>query len=113
KHLATDKWRYNHFELARLNKWHRPVSGSIDAGAINLALRGPSRLPSVVIIGHNLNGEEKKTTAPSCRPQRGGQTTLSALQVAAGSKRLRPVELRTPYKRPMSSSGRLSVDMIK
>ncbi|CAH2238730.1 jg27656 [Pararge aegeria aegeria] len=30
--LATDKWRYNHFELARLNKWHRPVSGSSDAG---------------------------------------------------------------------------------
>ncbi|CAH2265976.1 jg5863 [Pararge aegeria aegeria] len=26
--LATDKCRYNHFELARLNKWHRPVSGS-------------------------------------------------------------------------------------
>ncbi|CAH2237198.1 jg11171 [Pararge aegeria aegeria] len=37
--LATDKWRYNHFELARLNKWHRPVSGSSDAGAISLALR--------------------------------------------------------------------------
>ncbi|CAH2227223.1 jg21986 [Pararge aegeria aegeria] len=44
-------------------------------------------------------------------PQRGGQTTLSASQVAAGSKRLRIVELGTPYKRPMSSSGRLSVDV--
>ncbi|CAH2229238.1 jg6745 [Pararge aegeria aegeria] len=42
-------------------------------------------------------------------PQRGGQTTLSASQVAVGSKRLRIVELGTPYKRPMSSSGRLSV----
>ncbi|CAH2207771.1 jg3037 [Pararge aegeria aegeria] len=46
------------------------------------------------------------------RPQRGGQTTLSASQVAAGSKRLRIMELGTPYKRPMSSSGRLSVDVI-
>ncbi|CAH2245068.1 jg15906 [Pararge aegeria aegeria] len=31
---------------------------------------------------------------------------------AAGSKRLRTVELGTPYKRPMSSSGRLSVDVM-
>ncbi|CAH2211229.1 jg27152, partial [Pararge aegeria aegeria] len=37
--LATDKWRYNDFKLARLNKWHRLVSGSSDAGAISLALR--------------------------------------------------------------------------
>ncbi|CAH2216272.1 jg599, partial [Pararge aegeria aegeria] len=49
--LATDKWRYNHFKLARLNKWHRPASGSSDAGAISLALRRPTRLPSVVIAG--------------------------------------------------------------
>ncbi|CAH2265655.1 jg26181 [Pararge aegeria aegeria] len=45
-------------------------------------------------------------------PQRGEQTTLSASQVAAGSKRLRTVELGTPYKRPMSRSGRLSVDVV-
>ncbi|CAH2232298.1 jg21680 [Pararge aegeria aegeria] len=44
-------------------------------------------------------------------PQRGGQTTLGASQVAAGSKR-HTVEFGTPYKRPMSSSGRLSVDMM-
>ncbi|CAH2229218.1 jg2622 [Pararge aegeria aegeria] len=35
------------------------------------------------------------------RPQRGGHTTLSALQVAAGSKRHRTVEFGTPYKRPI------------
>ncbi|CAH2267068.1 jg8332 [Pararge aegeria aegeria] len=45
-------------------------------------------------------------------PQLGGQTTLNASQVTAGSKRLRTVELGTPYKRPMSSSGRLSVDVM-
>ncbi|CAH2232703.1 jg5327 [Pararge aegeria aegeria] len=45
-------------------------------------------------------------------PQRGGQTILSASQVAAGSKRHRTVEFGTPYKRPMSSSGRLSVDLM-
>ncbi|CAH2216113.1 jg2979 [Pararge aegeria aegeria] len=45
--------------------------------------------------------------------QRGAQTILSASQVAAGSKRHRTVEFGTPYKRPMSSSGRLSVDMMK
>ncbi|CAH2269950.1 jg24544 [Pararge aegeria aegeria] len=45
-------------------------------------------------------------------PQRGGQTTLSASQVAAGSKRHRTVEFGTHYKRPISSSGRLSVDMM-
>ncbi|CAH2267525.1 jg22613 [Pararge aegeria aegeria] len=42
----------------------------------------------------------------------GRQTTLSA-SLAAGSKRHRTVEFGTPYKRPMSSSGRLSVDIMK
>ncbi|CAH2218690.1 jg4988 [Pararge aegeria aegeria] len=45
-------------------------------------------------------------------PQRGGQTTLSASQVAAGSKRHRTVEFGTPDKIPMSSSGRLSVNIM-
>ncbi|CAH2249969.1 jg12846 [Pararge aegeria aegeria] len=45
-------------------------------------------------------------------PQRGGQTTLSASQVAAASKRDRTVAFGTPYKRPMSCSGRLSVDVM-
>ncbi|CAH2217938.1 jg5203 [Pararge aegeria aegeria] len=70
--LATDKWRYNFFELARL--------GNSCAALVD--------------------------------PQRGGQTTLSASQVAAGCKRHRTVEFGAPYKRPMSSSGRLSVDMM-
>ncbi|CAH2217091.1 jg3002 [Pararge aegeria aegeria] len=39
-------------------------------------------------------------------------TTLSASQVASGSKRHRTVEFGTPYKRTMSSSGRLPVDMM-
>ncbi|CAH2235757.1 jg7615 [Pararge aegeria aegeria] len=42
-------------------------------------------------------------------PQRGGLTTSSASQVAAGRKRHKTVEFGTPYKRPMSSSGRLLV----
>ncbi|CAH2243616.1 jg23547 [Pararge aegeria aegeria] len=58
------------------------------------------------------NGSPELVSAALVGPQRGGQTTLSASQVAAGSKRLRTVELRTPYKRPMSSSGRLSVDVM-
>ncbi|CAH2235520.1 jg19497 [Pararge aegeria aegeria] len=45
-------------------------------------------------------------------PRRGGRTTLGASQVAAGFKRHKTVEFGTPYKRPMSSSGRLSVDMM-
>ncbi|CAH2240667.1 jg8051 [Pararge aegeria aegeria] len=47
-------------------------------------------------------------------PQRGGQMTLSASQVAAAGslKRHRTVDFGTPYERPMSSSGRLSVDMM-
>ncbi|CAH2239682.1 jg12458 [Pararge aegeria aegeria] len=58
------------------------------------------------------NGSPVLVSAALVDPQRGGQTTLSASQVAAGSKRLRTVELGTPYKRPMSSSGRLSVDVM-
>ncbi|CAH2232104.1 jg4778 [Pararge aegeria aegeria] len=57
------------------------------------------------------NGSPVLVSAALVDPQRGGQTTLSASQVAVGSKRLRIVELGTPYKRPMSSSGRLSVDV--
>ncbi|CAH2238762.1 jg11642 [Pararge aegeria aegeria] len=53
------------------------------------------------------NGSSVLVSTALVDPQRGGQTTLSASQVAAGSKRLRIVELGTPYKRPMSSSGRL------
>ncbi|CAH2234486.1 jg1628 [Pararge aegeria aegeria] len=44
--------------------------------------------------------------------QRGGKTILSASQVAAGSKRHKTVGFGTPYRRPMFSSGRLSVDMM-
>ncbi|CAH2243235.1 jg14533 [Pararge aegeria aegeria] len=58
------------------------------------------------------NGSPELVSAALVGPQQGGQTTLSASQVAAGSKRLRTVELGTPYKRPMSSSGRLSVDVM-
>ncbi|CAH2236328.1 jg10710 [Pararge aegeria aegeria] len=57
-------------------------------------------------------GSPELVSAALVGPQRGGQTTLSASQVAAGSKRLRTVELGTPYRRPMSSSGRLSVDVM-
>ncbi|CAH2241953.1 jg9071 [Pararge aegeria aegeria] len=58
------------------------------------------------------NGSPELVSAALVDPQRGGQTTLSASQVAAGSKRLRTVEFETPYKRPMSSSGRVSVDVM-
>ncbi|CAH2215592.1 jg9569 [Pararge aegeria aegeria] len=58
------------------------------------------------------NGSPVLVSAALVDPQRGGQTTLSASQVAVGSKQLRIVELGTPYKRPMSSSGRLSVDVM-
>ncbi|CAH2211119.1 jg1227 [Pararge aegeria aegeria] len=58
------------------------------------------------------NGSPVLVSAALVDPQRGGQTTLSASQVAVGSKRLRIVELGTPYKRSMSSSGRLSVDVM-
>ncbi|CAH2250400.1 jg788 [Pararge aegeria aegeria] len=40
------------------------------------------------------------------RPRRGRRMTLGASQVAAGFKRHKTVEFGTPYKRPMSSSGR-------
>ncbi|CAH2239443.1 jg23874 [Pararge aegeria aegeria] len=56
---------------------------------------------------------QRWSTGPTLRcGQRDEQTTLSASQVAAGSKRHKTVEIGTPYKRPMSSSGRLSVDMM-
>ncbi|CAH2233983.1 jg7863 [Pararge aegeria aegeria] len=58
------------------------------------------------------NGSPELVSAALVHPQRGGQTTLRASQVAAGSKRHRTLEFGTPFKRPLSSSGRLSVDMM-
>ncbi|CAH2231313.1 jg20621 [Pararge aegeria aegeria] len=55
---------------------------------------------------------QPRTGKRSVGRPRGGRTTLGASQVAAGFKRHKTVELGTPYKRPMSSSGRLSVDMM-
>ncbi|CAH2231303.1 jg20617 [Pararge aegeria aegeria] len=45
-------------------------------------------------------------------PKRGGQTTSNESLGAAESKRPRNMNFGTPYKRPMSSSGRLSVDVM-
>ncbi|CAH2210840.1 jg1875 [Pararge aegeria aegeria] len=45
-------------------------------------------------------------------PQPGGQTTLREPRGAAGYKRPRIVGLGTLFKRPMSSSGRQSVDLM-
>ncbi|CAH2240790.1 jg2490 [Pararge aegeria aegeria] len=58
------------------------------------------------------NGSPALANAALVDPRRGGRTTLGASQVAAGFKRHKTVEFGTPYKRPMSSSGRLSVDMM-
>ncbi|CAH2242245.1 jg25179 [Pararge aegeria aegeria] len=55
------------------------------------------------------NGRPALVSAALVDPRRGGRTTLGASQVAVGFK---PLEFGTPYKRPMSSSGRLSVDMM-
>ncbi|CAH2216663.1 jg8744 [Pararge aegeria aegeria] len=58
------------------------------------------------------NGCPALVSAALVDPQRGGQTTSSASQVAAGSKRHRTVYCETPYKRPMSSSGRRLVEIM-
>ncbi|CAH2267253.1 jg14721 [Pararge aegeria aegeria] len=58
------------------------------------------------------NGSPAPVSAALVDAQIDEQSTLSASQVAAGSKRQKTLEFGTPYKRPMSSSGRISVDMI-
>ncbi|CAH2246290.1 jg3724 [Pararge aegeria aegeria] len=45
-------------------------------------------------------------------PRTGGKMTSSESLGAAGGKRPRTVYCGTPYKRPMSSSGRRLVDMM-
>ncbi|CAH2234711.1 jg4697 [Pararge aegeria aegeria] len=58
------------------------------------------------------NGSPVLVNAALVDPRRDGRTKLGASQVAAGLKRHKTVEFGTPYKRPVSSSGRLSVDMM-
>ncbi|CAH2269129.1 jg27384 [Pararge aegeria aegeria] len=57
------------------------------------------------------NGSPALVNAALVDPRRGGRT-LGASQLAAGSKRHKTVEFGAPYKRPMSSSGRLSIDVM-
>ncbi|CAH2234287.1 jg15015 [Pararge aegeria aegeria] len=45
-------------------------------------------------------------------PQRGGQMTSGDSLRGAGGKRPRTMDCGTPYKRPMSSSGRQLVEMM-
>ncbi|CAH2268874.1 jg21145 [Pararge aegeria aegeria] len=59
------------------------------------------------------NGSPALVSAALVDPQRGRQTTSSASHGATGHKRHKTVEFRTPIKIPKSSSGRLSVDMVK
>ncbi|CAH2238851.1 jg6834 [Pararge aegeria aegeria] len=58
------------------------------------------------------NGSLALVNAALVEPRRGGRTTLGASLVAAGFKRHKTVEFGSSYKRPTSSSGRLSVDMM-
>ncbi|CAH2258749.1 jg5418 [Pararge aegeria aegeria] len=59
------------------------------------------------------NGNPAPVTIAVVGPQRGGQTTSSESLGAAGNKRPKMVDFETPYRRPISSSGRQAVEVIK
>ncbi|CAH2262748.1 jg14972 [Pararge aegeria aegeria] len=66
------------------------------------------------ICKHNCKGVlPAPVNAVLVSSQQGGQMTSDESLVAAGGKRLRTVDCGTPYKRPMSSSGRQLVEMMK
>ncbi|CAH2227602.1 jg26452 [Pararge aegeria aegeria] len=58
------------------------------------------------------NGGPAPVNAALVGAQRGGQMTSGESLGAAGGKRLGTVYCGTPYKRPMSSSGRRLVGMM-
>ncbi|CAH2211249.1 jg26730 [Pararge aegeria aegeria] len=58
------------------------------------------------------NGDPARLNAALVGSQRGGQTTSNESLGAAGNKRPRTVVFRTPNKRPMSSSGLQSVEVM-
>ncbi|CAH2242933.1 jg14501 [Pararge aegeria aegeria] len=58
------------------------------------------------------NGDPAKVNAALIGPQRGGQTTSNESLGAAGNKRHRTVDFGTLNKRPMSSSGLQSVEVM-
>ncbi|CAH2211434.1 jg18147, partial [Pararge aegeria aegeria] len=57
------------------------------------------------------NGNPAPINAALVDPGPSGQTTSNESREAAGYRRLRIVEIGTPCKRPMSSSGRQSVSV--
>ncbi|CAH2237126.1 jg24465 [Pararge aegeria aegeria] len=58
------------------------------------------------------SGNPATVSAALVDPQTGGQTKSSESRRAARHKRPRIVEFGTLYKRPVSNSGRQSVDMM-
>ncbi|CAH2228335.1 jg1409 [Pararge aegeria aegeria] len=58
------------------------------------------------------SGNPAPVSAALVNPQPGGQTTSNESRGAAGYNQPRIVQFGTPYKRPMSSSGRKSVDSM-
>ncbi|CAH2241956.1 jg9074 [Pararge aegeria aegeria] len=58
------------------------------------------------------NGDPEPVNAVLVGPQRGGQMTSGESLGTAGGKWPRTVDFETPYKRPMSSSGRQLVEMM-
>ncbi|CAH2247272.1 jg15459 [Pararge aegeria aegeria] len=58
------------------------------------------------------NGDPAQVNAVLVGPQQGGQMTSNESMGAAGNKRPRTVDFGTLYKRPMSSSGLQSVEVM-
>ncbi|CAH2238462.1 jg23933 [Pararge aegeria aegeria] len=63
-------------------------------------------------IQSSWNGNPALVNAALVDPLRGGQTTSNESLGAAGNMRPRTVDFGTPYKRPMSSSGLQSVEVM-
>ncbi|CAH2254748.1 jg15369 [Pararge aegeria aegeria] len=84
----------------------------MDVGVPRCWNGGPELVSAVMSSVHLVGARPTRWTDDITALTSSGLMTLSASQVAARSNQHRTVEFETPYKRPMSSSGRLSVDMI-
>ncbi|CAH2238058.1 jg9756 [Pararge aegeria aegeria] len=65
-----------------------------------------------VEVPRSWNGDPAQVNAALVGPKRGGQTTSIKSLGATGNQRPRTVEVGTSYKRPMSSGGLQSVEVM-
>ncbi|CAH2251675.1 jg2318 [Pararge aegeria aegeria] len=118
--VAMLKWKWaGHIARRTDGRWGskvlewRPRTVRVNESHITSVPVLPKRTEVAIKLFHHVKKKKKKgENAVLVGPQQGGQTTSKESLGAAGNERPRTVDFGTLYKRPMSSSGLQSVEVM-